>query len=122
MSEPRPYSLAQRVGETFWFIEPPPLPITVNWDDIQGKPSQFNVEYHEHAPEDIVGLSEAYRSNFSGVFDLKGSRTKAGVVWLDRTADDDSQEGALFRVGGSGPHDGVNSILRDDGVYYSRCL
>jgi len=37
MSEPRPYSLAQRVGETFWFIEPPPLPITVNWDDIQGK-------------------------------------------------------------------------------------
>lgn len=121
MSDPRPYSLSQRVGETFWFIEPPQLPITVRWEDIVGAPTQFPVEYHEHAAEDISGLEDMFRSYFTGVPQLRGSTTKAGVVWLDTTLEDGSQEGALFRRGGSGTHDGVNVILRDDGIFYTRC-
>ncbi len=121
MSEPRPYSLAQRIGETFWFIEPPASPITVNWSDIVGVPQQFPVEYHEHAPEDISRLEDLFRSYFESVPEFRASTTKAGVVWINSTMEDGSQEGALFRRGGSGTHDAVNVILRDDGQFYTRC-
>lgn len=121
MAEPRPYGLAYQNGNTFWFFEPPQPAITVNWDDIVGRPSQFEVAFHEHSAEDISGLEEWFKSDFSTVRELQASKTRSGFVWVNVTRDDGSQEGAMFRRAGIGTHDGVNVILRDDGIIYTRC-
>lgn len=120
MAEPRPYGLVYQSGNTYWFLEPPPPAISINWDDIVGKPDQFPVDYHEHQPEDITGLLELLETNFDSVQALQASRTRAGIVWVNTTRDDGLQEGAMFRRSGSGTHDGVNFILRADGVIYTR--
>lgn len=121
MADPRAYGLVYQNGNTYWFLEPPPPAITINWDDIIGRPSQFAVAFHEHAAEDISGLEEWFKSDFSDVRDLQASKTRSGFVWVNVTRDDGAQEGAMFRRSGSGTHDGVNVILRDDGIIYTRC-
>lgn len=121
MAEPRPYGLAYQLGNTFWFYPPPEEPISVSWDDITGKPTQFPVDYHQHAAEDISGLDEWFQSDFENVKALQVSKTRAGFIWVNVTRDDGLQEGAMFRRAGSGIHDGVNTIIKDDGVIYTRC-
>lgn len=54
---------------------------------------------------------------FDTVEEFQESTTNAQVVGIGADANGDP---AVFRVGGSGTHDGVNIIVRNDGVVYTR--
>lgn len=54
---------------------------------------------------------------FDTVEEFQASTTNAQVVGIGADANGDP---AVFRVGGSGAHDGVNFIVRNDGVVYTR--
>lgn len=73
-------------------------------------------------PPSVAELSALYKSDYATVSELQLDAVSiASVVWVNRTADDASQEGAFFRRFGAGVHDGVNTIVRNDSVVYSRC-
>ena len=120
MADPRAYGLVYQNGNTYWFHEPPPPAVSINWDDIVGRPESFPVSEHRHTVDEIDGLEDLLETNFDSVQALQTSQTRAGVVWVNTTRDDGLQEGAMFRRSGYGAHDGVNRIRRDDGVIYSR--
>lgn len=74
-------------------------------------------------PPSAEEINALYKSDYGTVGELRTDTTSiAGIVWVNQTADDGSQEGAFFRRTGSGPHDGVNTIVRYDLVVYSRCF
>lgn len=74
-------------------------------------------------PPSAEEINALYKSDYGTVGELRSDDTSiAGIVWVNQTADDGSQEGAFFRRTGSGPHDGVNRIVRYDLVVYSRCF
>jgi len=120
MADPRAYGLVYQNGNTYWFHGPPPPVVSINWDDIVGRPESFPVTEHRHTVDEIDGLEDLLETNFDSVLALQASQTRAGVVWVNTTRDDGLQEGAMFRRSGYGAHDGVNVILRADGVIYSR--
>lgn len=51
---------------------------------------------------------------------LVASGTVAQIVWVNATGASADQDGGFFQRSGSGTHDGVNVIVRDDDVIYTR--
>lgn len=59
-------------------------------------------------------------SVFATVALFMDSDTTAQIVWIDATGASADQDGGFFKRGGSGTHDAVNVIVRDDGQTYTR--
>lgn len=74
--------------------------------------------------EDIINssvpASSVTDSTFSTALVFVASTTIAEIVWIDATGSSSEQDGGFFKRGGSGTHDLVNVITRDDGTTYTR--
>lgn len=82
-----------------------------------------NMQETPGIPPSLAEIDALYKSNYGTVSELQTDTVSiAGVVWVNRTADDGSQEGAFFRRSGIGSHDGVNVIVRHDNIVYTRCV
>lgn len=82
-----------------------------------------NMQETPPVPPSLAEIDALYKSDFGNVSELRADTASiAGIVWVNRTADDGSQEGAFFRRAGIGDHDGVNIIVRYDNTVYTRCV
>lgn len=57
---------------------------------------------------------------FDDLTEFMSSDSTAQIVWIGALGSGEDQGEGMFRRGGSGTHDGVNLIVRTDGIYYTR--
>lgn len=67
----------------------------------------------------VAEIGEIASYYFATVAEFQASTTNAALVGIQADANGDP---GIWRRGGTGAHDGVNIIVRTDGVIYSRLL